>query len=274
MSYEWRAVRDDDAPFAPRDGGGAIVFAGKMWLLGGWNPLPQYKEFFPRVCNGEIWCSADGSMWELVGHAPWEGRHCAGTVVHAGRMWVVGGDINQGHYQHDVWSSTNGLDWTCVCEEPPWGTPLGGRFSHYTVAFADHIWVIGGQNMAGMSSEYHSHSFQLPDGETILHDDVWRTKDGRHWEQVADRCPWAPRSAVGGSAVMGGKMWLVGGGTYDTPGRPERLFYNDVWNSPDGVIWTCVSAHCLWEARQYHEIAVWDVTISMRRSPTRSALRT
>ena len=223
-------------------------------------PLPSDSAALlaPRVCNGEIWSSADGSEWELVGHARWEGRHCAGTVVHAGRMWVVGGDMNQGHYQHDVLSSADGLDWTCECEEPPWGAPKGGKFSHYTVAFAGHIWVIGGQNMAGMSSEYHSHSFTLPDGETILHDDVWRTRDGRHWEQVAADCPWAPRSAIGGTAVMDGKMWLIGGGTYNTPGRPERLFYNDVWSSADGVSWTCVSAHAPWEARQYHEIAVWD----------------
>ena len=39
--YGWAVVCDDDAPFAPRDGGGAISFGGKMWLLGGWNPMEE-----------------------------------------------------------------------------------------------------------------------------------------------------------------------------------------------------------------------------------------
>ena len=26
-----------DPAWAPRDGAGAVVFAGRMWLLGGWN---------------------------------------------------------------------------------------------------------------------------------------------------------------------------------------------------------------------------------------------
>jgi hypothetical protein len=114
--YAWSAVCDDDAPFAPRDGGGAVSFGGRMWLLGGWNPGEDWKKDFPRVCNSEVWSSVDGRSWDLVlRQAPWEGRHCAGVTVHDGKMWIVGGDCNQGHYQHDIWSSPNGVDWTCVC---------------------------------------------------------------------------------------------------------------------------------------------------------------
>ncbi len=32
-------------------------------------------------------------------------------------------------------------------------------------------------------------------------------------------------------------MWILGGGTYDTPQHPVRKFYNDVWSSADGVRW-------------------------------------
>src|SRR5439155_559663 len=55
--YRWIKITDK-AGFAPRDGAGALVYQGKMWLLGGWNPGD--KKFFPRICNNEVWNSIDG----------------------------------------------------------------------------------------------------------------------------------------------------------------------------------------------------------------------
>ncbi|SVD55437.1 uncharacterized protein METZ01_LOCUS408291, partial [marine metagenome] len=54
--YRWINVTQD-AAFAPRDGAGALVFEGKMWLLGGWNP--DDAKHFPRICNNEVWRSED-----------------------------------------------------------------------------------------------------------------------------------------------------------------------------------------------------------------------
>src|SRR5262249_44039559 len=56
--YRWVKVTDK-GPFAPRDGAGALVYRGRMWLLGGWNPGDAAH--FPRVCNNEVWSSADGA---------------------------------------------------------------------------------------------------------------------------------------------------------------------------------------------------------------------
>ena len=107
--YGWTCV-NANASFAARDGAGALVFNDRMWLLGGWNP--RDKVHFPRICNSEVWSSADGHSWQLENpQAPWEGRHTAGYVVHRGRMWIVGGDCNQGHYQNDVWNSADGIRW-------------------------------------------------------------------------------------------------------------------------------------------------------------------
>ena len=63
---------------------------------------------------------------------------------------------------------------------------------------------------------------------------------------------------IGGAAVFRGRMWVLGGGTYDTPKVKERSFYNDVWSSADGVAWTRHVEKAPWEARQYHEVAVFD----------------
>ena len=45
--YEWMQVTEK-AAFAPRDGAGALVFGGRMWLLGGWNRVDK-TEFPARL---------------------------------------------------------------------------------------------------------------------------------------------------------------------------------------------------------------------------------
>lgn len=239
--YQWTKVTGH-APFAPRDGAGALVFKDKMWLLGGWNP--NDKVHFPRICNSEVWSSIDGLDWHLeVPQAPWEGRHYAGYVVHDGRMWIVGGDPNQGHYQNDVWNSDDGIIWRQVTDHLPWGP----RVFHHTLAFNGRIWVMGGQALPQFAST-----------DENLYGDVWCSTDGAAWEKVLDNAPWGPRGLIGNSAVLKGRMWILGGGTYDTPAHPQRTFHNDVWSSSDGRNWQQYANTALWAPRQMHEVAVFD----------------
>ena len=238
-NYRWTCIQDN-AAFAPRDGAGALVFKDQMWFLGGWNPGD--RENFPHDCNSEIWSSSDGHDWTFHGHAPWEGRHTAGYAVHDGAMWIVGGDCNQGHYQSDVWRTTDGTTWELVADDVPWSP----RALHQTIVFDGYIWVIGGQTMPEFA----------PGADECFHADVWRTTDGASWECVEAKAPWAPRGMVGASAVKDGRLWLLGGGTYDTPTTPQRLFYGDAWSTTDGVDWTCHTPEGF-PPRQYHEIAAW-----------------
>jgi hypothetical protein len=105
--YEWRQLRAQ-AEFAPRDGASALGFNGRLWLLGGCNP--DDKQFSPHVCNSEVWSSLDGKQWTLEIHAPWEPRHTAGYALHRDKMWIVGGDPIQGHYQDDVWNRSGEIE--------------------------------------------------------------------------------------------------------------------------------------------------------------------
>lgn len=252
QQYKWVNVTMN-APFAPRDGAGALSFHGRMWLLGGWSP--KDKRFFPRICNNEVWSSAAGGEWKLEKpntfldasfdpRQDWEGRHTAGYAVFRDRMWIVGGDVNQGHYQNDVWSSRDGKAWKLENASVPWAP----RALHYTVAFRGRLWVIGGQTMPAFS--------QSPER---FYRDIWTSADGVRWDEVKPREPyWSPRGMIGGAAVHRGRLWILGGGTYDTPSTPARNFYNDVWSSPDGVHWTRHTEAAPWTARQYHDVAVWD----------------
>jgi hypothetical protein len=252
--YEWILVTRK-APFAARDGAGAVVYKDKMWLLGGWNPGD--KKHFPRICNNEVWSSQDGAAWDLVkpntfldksfaADRDWEGRHTAGYVVHQGKMWIVGGDVNQGHYHFDVWNSADGKNWTHVNKGKP--VPWGPRALHYTVAFKGKIWVMGGQTIPNIAA-----------GDEVFYRDIWNSTDGINWHKVTPKEPyWSQRGMIGGSAVFKDRIWILGGGTYDTPKKPKRQFFNDVWSTADGVNWTRHVEHAPWAPRQYHEVAVFD----------------
>jgi hypothetical protein len=63
---------------------------------------------------------------------------------------------------------------------------------------------------------------------------------------------------IGGSAVFKDRIWILGGGTYDTPQTPTRKIHNDVWSSADDEHWQRHTAAAPWEPRQYHEVAVFD----------------
>lgn len=239
--YQWDLIHEQ-AGFAPRDGAGALVFKNQMWLLGGWNPNDKFH--FPKICNSEVWSSENGRDWKLVNRqAPWEGRHTAGYVVFQDKMWIVGGDANQKHYQNDTWNSSDGKHWEKVSAEAPWAP----RVLAYVVAFNDKLWLMGGQTVPQIAPE-----------EERFYSDVWNSEDGVTWKRVAENLPWGVRGMIGGSAVFNGRMWILGGGTYSTPNRPNRDFHNDVWSSPDGVRWECSTSDAPWVPRQYHDVAVFD----------------
>jgi hypothetical protein len=251
-AYRWVKVTMQ-APFAPRDGAGALVYDDRLWLLGGWNPTD--KQHFPRITSNDVWSSEDGAHWTLVkpntfldqsfdAKRDWEGRHTAGYVVYRGKMWIVGGDANQGHYQNDVWNSGDGKTWTRVSRTVPWSP----RVLHYTLAFQDKIWVMGGQTLP-----------QFAPAEERFYRDIWTTTDGVTWEKIEPKEPyWSARGEIGGRAVFHGRIWILGGGTYDTPTTPLRKLYNDVWSSADGIHWTRHLESAPWAPRQYHDVAVFD----------------
>jgi hypothetical protein len=110
--------------------------------------------------------------------------------------------------------------------------------------------VIGGQTMP---------AFAKHESGEVFYRDIWTTQDGVKWTEVKPQEPfWSPRGMIGASAVLNGRIWVLGGGTYDTPTTPSRKFFNDVWSSADGVQWTQHTAAAPWKPRQYHEVAAWD----------------
>ena len=178
----------------------------------------------------------------------WEGRYTAGYAVFRDRMWIIGGDCNQKHYRNDVWNSEDGRNWYHVNPRKP--VRWGPRVLHHTVVHDGRIWVMGGQTMPGFVPEEENE---------VFYRDVWTTQDGVSWQKFEPQEPcWSARGMIGGTAVFHERIWILGGGTYDTPQTPDRKFHNDVWSSADGIHWTQHVESAPWRPRQYHEVAVWD----------------
>jgi len=253
FGYKWVKVTDK-ADFAPRDGAGALVFKDTMWLIGGWDN--SNRQNFPWICSNDVWNSKDGKSWYLVKentfqspfnpNEDWDGRHSGGYVVFKNKMWIIGGDAYLFYYDMDVWNSEDGRNWNWVNKGHP--VPWGPRVLHYTVEFNGKIWVIGGQTLPDWAQ-----------ADEKFYADVWNTEDGINWEKIIPNEPsWAPRGMIGGSAVFKGRIWVLGGGTYETPEHPIRKLYNDIWSSEDGINWICHTNSAPWEKRSYHDVAVYD----------------
>ena len=70
---------------------------------------------------------------------------------------------------------------------------------------------------------------------------ISRTCDGKSWETVAEKSN-LPTRVFYGATVFKDKIWLIGG--FD-----GKRYYNDVWNSTDGVNWTRVAEKTDWSPR-------------------------
>jgi len=252
--YRWTNVTMK-ADFRPRDGAGALVFKDRMFLIGGWNPGD--KDYYPRICVNDVWSSPDGETWALEkpntflddsfdNTKDWEGTHTAGYVVYRDQMWIVGGDPLQGHYQNDVWNSEDGRTWNHVNPGRP--VPWRPRVLHHTFVLNDKIWILGGQTLP-----------QFAPADEIFYHDVWNSEDGVNWTKVEMQNPFTPcRGMIGCNAIFKDRVWLLGGGTYETPNIDHYVYYNDVWSSADAVNWQQHLKEAPWHPRVYHEVAVFD----------------
>jgi N-acetylneuraminic acid mutarotase len=208
-----------------RDGHAAVVFKGKLWVLGGWGTGPL----------NDVWSSEDGVRWtSVVAEAPWAARKSPAAVVFQDRVWLLGGSLGQ-ETVNDVWSSTDGAAWKRETASAAWPK----RHNHAAVAFDGRLWILGGW------------------GGTAQKDlnDVWSSRDGLTWTRVVAEAPWSPRNGHT-ALVHGGRLWLMGGWGRREDGIEGNL--NDVWSSKDGVRWDRATARAPWAPRNHHTAVDWD----------------
>jgi len=134
----WTLVTEH-APWEPRGiVHGSVVFAGKMWILGGglYGPPPSWR---PEVYYNDIWTSVNGIDWTRVTAEPsWLPRIHHSVSVYADRMWVLAGHDSDG-LKNDVWVSGDGIDW----RELP-DTPWVARHAASTLVHRNTLWLVAG----------------------------------------------------------------------------------------------------------------------------------
>ena len=136
----------------------------------------------------------------------------------------VTGDRMLAFHHEAVWSSIDGAIWTKT--ELP--SVRHDAYEARYVQFSGAVYALG-QNQGNYVTGIRFSSI------------VRQTIDFKRWEMLAERSD-LPNRVFYGSIVFGGKIWLLGG--YD-----GKNYYNDIWNSTDGVRWRKVVEHAGWSPR-------------------------
>lgn len=216
-------IQEPDASWVPRGTASGVIYNGKMWIMGG------FDSSFDEL--NDVWSSTDGINWtQETASAPWHSRQGASAVVYNGKMWIMGGGIDgTGSFYavNDVWSSTDGINWTEETASAPW---TARRYAAL-VNFNGKMYLIGG----------------LDSGNNPFND-VWSSIDGVNWTEETNSAAWTER---GGHQVVvyQNELWLMGGEIPHYPSVNTEHF-NDVWSSADGVNWT-QEADALWDEREF-----------------------
>ena len=162
-------------------------------------------------------------------------RDSCGEVALGGKLWLMGGWFTSFvDTPRDVWSSSDGKEWTLVTNQAPWkhgDLPM-------TLAFKDRMWFMGGWHGGRLAGATASA-------------EVWSSVDGKEWTQSTAEAGWSPRIASG-CVEFDGKMWILGGIERYYDGTDASL-KNDVWCSADGKTWECVTPAAEWAPRAYHQ---------------------
>ncbi|MBI2191454.1 MAG: galactose oxidase [Planctomycetes bacterium] len=83
------------AAWGPRLWFSAVVYRGRMWVLGGWSK--ENGNF------GDVWYSKDGKDWtQLKSRVVWKKRHEHSAYVFQDKIWVAGGHAEP--LNSEVWS--------------------------------------------------------------------------------------------------------------------------------------------------------------------------
>jgi hypothetical protein len=212
---KWQAYDKND--WGERISQSHVYFNNKYWVSGG-------LEYQTSKFLNEIWSSRDGKTWErTVAQAEWSPRKGHTLVAYQDKLWLFGGAVGvdaqkvSNKYVNDVWSSTDGTQWTKVTDHAPWTA----REWPQVLVFKGALWLVGGQGNS----------------------DIWRSDDGKNWTQLKTDSPWHNRFDYG-TEVFENILWVYGGREEDS-----RKAYKDVWYSIDGTSWQLQTAEAPWTAR-------------------------
>lgn len=266
--YEWTETAVDPG-WIPTDGRMVEYYDGAWWTTGGWSSEDGGPFTGPVNTTNEVWTSTNLTSWTEAlpfdddpptsgAGARFKRRHYHGFLTHShggtSYLYVLGGDHESdgdadfdgsGGYQQDIWRTTTpGGDWERVMAsgDAPWSDRMLNIWGSSGTA----LWMFGGTDI-------------ILGGSNEGFNDLWTSTDGgATWSEVPITNAPPIRCAVQKLVLWGGRMWLVGGGTYDDD-LALRTYYRDVWSfdpaSP--TAWT-QHANPPWVGTMYNGVAVFN----------------
>ena len=274
-SYTWAEV-NPSAAWEARAGLQTVELAGRFFLLGGRTPNPPMMPFpIPGDSTiwSDVWVSDDrGANWTNILASGldthWSPRAYFKGVVAGDFIYVLGGQdyaveptgcppflppeecppfASQSQFFNDVWRSADGVDWELMTDNAGW-SPRAGLSA---TVLNDEIYVLGG-------SVNDDDAIIGGPPQRIYFNDVWKSADGRDWQQLTASAPFSKRA--GAELVTSGEYLYVLGGEQGFLCQPEPdcelPYFNDVWRSKDGVEWEQVTAAAGWSPRPGHQCGV------------------
>jgi leucine-zipper-like transcriptional regulator 1 len=187
------------APWERRTRHVALVYDGRLWVIGGIARDPDFPVYYHR---SDVWYSTDGVSWtqstdNIHETSPQLLFYGMGGLVYGGAMWIIGtGTLtNVAGGGRCVYTSTNGATWSQVTDDAAFGD-----VSAPSVVFNDAMWI-------------------------MTTNGVYCSTDGATWTLATSTPGYGSINLTSHKAVVyHGRIWLVGSGA--------------VWSSADGVTWT------------------------------------
>jgi hypothetical protein len=172
--------------------------------------------------NGQI--AKPGPAPAKVSDYKWERltKHAAYPPGYNYPVFVANGRMIAMHAQ-GIWDSTDGKTW----RKSDLPSIRENVYRSEYVQFRNAIYAFGDND-----GNYQQIRFNAK---------IRRTTDLKKWETLKGTSNLPGRIFAGWTAFRG-KVWLLGG--YD-----GKRFYNDVWNSSDGVRWQLVTSDAKWSPR-------------------------
>lgn len=147
----------------------------------------------------------------LTDSTQFEKRSSFEAVSFKNKLWVFSGFENNAVEDEGIWNSDDGITWTKVLEQAPFGFAAAGGI----IEFQDNLWLIGSWGI-------------LNDASIEL---IWKSDDGINWIPVSEigSDPFS-RRVYHDLAVYDNKIWVIGG-------RKGPNIFSKALYSEDGTVW-------------------------------------
>lgn len=232
-----------------------------------------------------IFVYADVIDWtELTGNASWSPREDVAAVWINSAVFVIGGGLIDNGVP-EVWKSYNGADWDAATLNAEFGSYISKIFNvngtyylypwlntgtdniysstnmiHWTIATSSRNFLNRtGYSMCQLNGVLYLfggwHGTEEPASYHGQHNDVWSSTDGINWACILPDAT-NPRDTTRPSQRLHAdminyqsKIWLLGGTDVYS-----NIYYNDVWSSVSGTVWTDVNDNAPFAAGGYDAV--------------------